>query len=138
MNCPFLELRLWPLLAAMTASFILGLLWYSPRVLGTAWLRLRDRRIEEIRQEELRRPLRLSPLVPALLSVPSLALLLAWMRIQSMSQALVLASLLSLGFGGGALLMPKFAEGRSLPLYLIYWAYFFCALNLSAFLLILL
>jgi len=137
MSCPFVTFGLLPVMVAFMVSVLLGILWFSPLLFGTVWLRLIDRRNEEISREEYRRPLFLSLIIPGFISVLALTFLLAWMRVTAVWAALAVASLVAIGFVAMALLGLVFSERRSLKLTLIHTMYLFCSLNLSALILML-
>lgn len=118
MDNPFVLLNPWTILAAVLASLLLTVLWYSPLMFGTAWLRQVDRRVEEITREELKMPLFLS-LIPTGFSVLAYAVLMVWTGIRSLVPALFLALLLGVGWVAMTLLRLVLFEGYSSRLLLI-------------------
>ena len=96
---PLVEINYWAVMAATAATFVLGVLWYSPFVFGKLWMRVHHHTAEDL--ERLREEMGqtyfvsiLCHLVMALL----LAVLLSLTGFGTASQGMILGFLCWLGF----------------------------------------
>ncbi|OGG53544.1 hypothetical protein A3H16_02125 [Candidatus Kaiserbacteria bacterium RIFCSPLOWO2_12_FULL_53_8] len=51
------EVTFWPILAAGTASVLIGWVWYHPKVFGSVWMRLNNVTPEQVERGKKRMPL---------------------------------------------------------------------------------
>jgi len=110
--------NLWAILVATVASQVIGAAWYSPRLLGKAWMQEVGLTEEQIRANPTKRPF-----VVAILSALVLAAGLAWVNKVAGTHSLGYGIVVGLSVGIGVVAMaaaPHYAfSGRSLRLYLI-------------------
>jgi len=122
----------WPaVLVCIISNMVIGALWYSPVLFGTIWLKLVNRQSGDIDTKEARSSMALS-IIPAILSVLTLAVLLGLTGASTPMEGILVASLVSVGFVGMSALNLVFFENRSLALTLLNTGYFFTALNVAA------
>ncbi len=114
-------LNWWAVLAAMAINMFVGFLWYGP-IFGKLWLRLIDKRAEEIQGGS--NPLTyLVPMLGAFLGALVLALLLANMRIVNPLFGAGWGALIWFAFGGVALLTTANFEERKLSVSFLFITY---------------
>lgn len=123
--------NIWAVLVGIVSNMAIGALWYSPVLFGNAWLTLVGKKSEDISDAEGSAAMALS-IIPAIVTVISLALLLGFTGASSISDALVVGSLASLGLMGMGSLNLVFFEDRSIKLTALNAGYFIVALNVAA------
>jgi hypothetical protein len=114
---------------------IIGALWYSPVLFGNAWMKLINKKPDEIDKESANKAMSFA-IIPAALSVLVLAVVLACANATTIADALVIATLVSAGFIGTSALNLVLFEGRSFLLSLLNTGYSFVSLNIAAVILI--
>ena len=126
-----ISINIWALLVSIVSSMALGMLWYSPVLFGNVWLKLVDKKAEDISKEESKSAMSLA-FIPAVVSSLGLALLVSIMGAVTWVDAIVLGSLTSITFSGMSMLNLVFFENRSFKLTLLNVGYGFVAYNVAA------
>lgn len=121
----------WAVLAGIVGNMVLGALWYSPVLFGNTWLKLVGKKSEDIGKSEGNAAMALS-IIPAIVTVCSLALVLGFTGASSLADALIIGSIASVGWIGMSSLNLVFFEDRSLKLTALNTGYFVVALNVAA------
>jgi hypothetical protein len=124
--------NVWALLVSVGSQMVIGWLWYSPLMFGTVWLRL----IKKARSGDIDRAVAVRAMslgiVPALLSVLSLAVILSCTHAATVADALLIGTLLSVGLIGMNYVNLYVFEERSWHLVLINTGHVLVALNTAA------
>ncbi len=124
-------LNLWAILVSIISNMVIGALWYSPLLFGNIWLRLIGKKAEDISKEDANKSMMLS-IIPAALSIIFLALILAFVNASTILDALIIGTLMSVGFIGMGSLNLVLFEDRSFKLTLLNVGYSFVAFNIAA------
>lgn len=103
---------------SVVAYIIVGMLWYSPALFGTTWMKITGMRPEKIDKEKMNVMYGLSALA-ALVTAIIIDYLQVQFDVQSLQQALTLGFLLWLGFTLTSIMVVNMYEGRSKKLTLI-------------------
>ena len=131
MSVQFGSLNIWAILVCILSNMIIGALWYSPLLFGNIWLKLVGKKTEDISKDDANRSMMLS-IIPAALSVLFLALLLSMIKLNTILDAVLIGSIVSIGFNGMGALNLVFFEDRSLKLTILNVGYSFVSLNIAA------
>lgn len=121
--------NIWAVLVGVVIQMVIGALWYSPVLFGKIWLRLVERKSEDISREEGNKAMALS-VIPAAISVFSLAILLGWINATTVLDAIIAGSVISIGLIGMNAMNLVFFEDRSIKLTLLNSGYPFVTFNL--------
>lgn len=124
-------LNFWAILVCIISNMVIGALWYSPVLFGNVWLKLIGKKPEDISKEDANKSMMLS-IIPAALSIIFLALTLAFVNASTILDALIISTLMSLGFIGMSALNLVLFEGRSFKLMVLNVGYSFVAFNIAA------
>jgi hypothetical protein len=112
-------------------NMVLGALWYSPVLFGTAWLRLVGKNKEDISSGDAMKSMLLS-LIPAALSIVFLAVILSLVQAATFADAIIIGSIISIGFIGMTTMNQVIYEDRQLKLIAINVGYTFATYNIAA------
>ena len=123
--------NLWAILVCFISNMIIGALWYSPLLFGSQWLTLMGKKKEDISGAEANKSMTLS-MIPALIMSVLLALTLGYADASTLVDALVMGTLISVGFVGMSTLNLILFEGRSVPLSVLNVGYIFVSMNVAA------
>ncbi|MBI9104983.1 MAG: DUF1761 domain-containing protein [Spirochaetales bacterium] len=135
MNLDISYFNIWAILLTIVLQMVLGALWYSPAMFGKIWLELTNQKQEDISREEGNKAMAFA-VIPAIFSSIFLAIILALTGASTILEGVIIGSILSIGFGGMAMLNLVFFEGRSFRLTLLNAGYAFTGMNLGAIILI--
>jgi len=103
---------------AAIASMVIGMLWYSPILFGSAWTRLLGRSEEEIKKSNPKKAMAGS-LVMTLISAYVLAHFVGYMEVSTLTEGLQLGIWLWLGFIATLSYNLVLFEGKPRKLYFI-------------------
>jgi small-conductance mechanosensitive channel len=109
----------------------LGMLWYSPVLFGNIWLKLVDKKVEDISQNDANKSMGLA-IIPAIVSSFGLALLISLIGAVTVLDAIIAGSLASIAFSGMSALNLVFFEDRSFKLTLLHFGYNFVSFLICA------
>lgn len=123
--------NIWAVLVGFVSNMLIGALWYSPLLFGNIWLKLIGKRMDDISKENSNKSMMLSVIPGVLLSV-LMAVLLSFIDPRTVLDAIVIASLVSVGFIGFSALNLVIYEGRSFKLLLVNVGYSVVSLNVLA------
>ena len=123
--------NIWAVLVSLLCQMVLGALWYSPVLFGNIWLRLTGQKAEDISKEDASRSMMIS-IVPSLILVFSLALVVAFVNASTIIDALIIGSVVSIGFIGTISFNLVLFESRPVKLFLLNAGYPFVSLNICA------
>lgn len=126
-----ITLNIWAILVSVVVNMAVGMLWYSPVLFGKVWLKLVERKAEDIDQEDANRSMGLA-IIPAIVSALGLAVLVGITGSATVSDALITGTLASVAFSGMSSLNLVFFEDRSFKLTLLNAGYTFVAFNICA------
>ena len=126
-----LEINIFAVLASILSNMIIGALWYSKLLFGKAWMQLVGLSENDIRESGANKAMALS-IIPAVISALTIAILVSLTGADSITDALVIGSLITVGISGMVSLNLVFFEGRSMKLTLINVGYPFIAYNAAA------
>ena len=120
MNLPFSAINLWAVLVAAIGNMILGGLWYSPLLLGKAWMAAMGTTPEEIAEKKAAatRGYAVSS-VGSIIKALVLALLISMVGANAAVAGLVLGIIAAIGLIATTHAANYAFEDRSLRLYLI-------------------
>jgi len=121
----------WAILVCIVSNMVIGGLWYSPLLFGNIWLKSINKKASDITREDANKTMMIS-LIPAILTIVFLAITLSFVHAVTVLDALVIGTLVSLGFIGMNLLNLALFENRSIKLTLISIGYSFVSLNIAA------
>ncbi len=125
------SVNLWAMLVSVLSNMFIGALWYSPLLFGNQWLKLIGKRQEDISQSDANKSMIIS-LIPAILSVIFLTIILKLTNAVSVGDAIVVGSIVSVGFIGMSAWNLVLYEGRSVKLAILNLGYSFVSLNVAA------
>ena len=133
------EISLWPILFAAVSNVVLGMVWYHPKVFGSAWMRLANISPEAVERVRKQMPVRvlfgfLASLVVAYV-LANLAIVIGIFDIIGAVFDLALSAWI--GFVAPILLGAVLWEGKSLKLYAINAGYWLVSLVVMSILLVL-
>ncbi|MFZ5516669.1 MAG: DUF1761 domain-containing protein [Candidatus Zhuqueibacterota bacterium] len=131
MTLHFSNLNLWAILVCIVSNMVIGGLWYSPILFGNIWLKSINKKASDISREDANKTMMIS-LIPAILTVFFLAVTISFVNAVTVVDALVIGTLVSLGFIGMNLINLVLFENRSMKLTLISIGYSFVSLNIAA------
>lgn len=126
----------WAVLAGIVTNMIIGALWYSPVLFGNYWLKLTGLKMEDINQNDANKSMMLS-IFPAAITIILLAIVLGVIDAVTLLDAIIVGSLLSVGFIGMSTLNLVLFENRSMKLAILNTGYSFTAFNIAAVVLVL-
>jgi hypothetical protein len=108
----------WAILVAGAAYFVFGALWYSPVILGKAWMQAVGKSKEQV--EKGSTPLKMIwAFVGSLMAAYGLARILSWTGSYSLTDAVVVSLLTAICFLVTVIGISDSMEGRPMKLYLI-------------------
>lgn len=110
------DLNLLAIVVAAAASIALGMLWYAPPVFGTAWMRLMDKRKEDLGKPG---PAYALTTLGSILGALALAVVLEGFGARTLSTGIGIGALVGVGFVAPALATDHVFSGRPIPLYLL-------------------
>jgi len=125
------SLNILAMVVCVVTNMVIGALWYSPVLFGNAWLRLTGKKAEDISKEDANKSMMLG-IIPSILITVFLALLVEFVGASTVLDALVVGSLVSIGFIGMSALNLVFFENRSFKLAVLNVGYSFASLNVAA------
>ena len=123
--------NIWAILVCFAVNMLIGALWYSPILFGNQWLKLIGKKQEDISKEDASKSMTLS-MIPALFSVLFLSIILAFVNTSSLFDAILMGSLVSVGFIGMSALNLVLFENRSIKLAILNTGYSFVSFNIAA------
>lgn len=136
MSLNFLSMNVFAVITSIISNMVIGMLWYSPLLFGNIWLKLVGKKIEDISKEESNKSMSFS-LIPAVLSIFSLATIISISGASTILGGLFIASILSIGVVGTSSFNLVLFEGRGVKLTLIHLGYSFVTLNIASIILVL-
>jgi hypothetical protein len=125
-----MELNYTIIIAAAVAHFILGMLWYSPKVFGTQWMKLAELDNSKWNKHKMTQSMILG-FISSLIFAGVFQFLLAELGITELNGALKMAAILWLGFSATAVIGSFLWEMRPLQLFVLNAGY-----TLTSFLLV--
>ena len=123
--------NIWAIIVCIASNMIIGALWYSPVLFGNAWLKLINKKPEDISKSDANKSMVLS-IIPAILSILFLYLILSIISTSTLIDSLIIGCIISVGFVGMSALNLVFFENRSFRLTLLNVGYTFVSLNVAA------
>lgn len=129
LQIPFFNV--WALIVAILSNMILGALWYSPVLFGNTWLALVGKKAEDISKEDASKSMSFS-IIPAIFTNIFLTLVLAFANAQTILDALIIGTLLSIGFIGMSAFNLVLFENRSVKLTILNVGYSIVSINIAA------
>ncbi len=123
--------NLWAVLVSVAVNMAVGMLWYSPVLFGNIWLKLVDKKAEDISKDDSNKSMGLA-IIPAIVSAFGLAVLIGISGAVTVADALIAGSLASVAFSGMSSLNLVFFENRSFKLTLLHAGYAFASFNICA------
>lgn len=123
--------NIWAVLVGIVGNMVIGALWYSPVLFGNVWLGLIGKKSEDISKEEGSKAMALS-IIPAIVTVLSLALVMGFSNATTVPDALIIGMIASVGWIGMSSLNLVLFEDRSLALAALTAGYFVVSLNVAA------
>jgi hypothetical protein len=123
--------NIWAVLVSVVVNMALGALWYSPILFGNIWMKLIEKKADDISRAEGNKAMSMA-IIPAIVSAAGLALLTGISGAETIVDALVLGSLASIAFSGMSLLNLVFFEDRKFGLTVINTGYSFVSFNIIA------
>lgn len=115
-----LDINFMAVLMAALANFLLGLLWYSPFVVGCAWMVQMNLKGEDIDKLKGRIPIKsLGSFVCAYISAVMMTILIKVMGASNLISGINLGLMIAVGFVLTSILNNNFFEDRPIKLFLI-------------------
>ena len=124
-------INIWAILVCIVINMGIGALWYSPILFGNVWLKLTGKKPEDISKSDANKSMSLS-IIPAVLSIFSLAFILGFVNSTTVLDALIIGSIISIGFIGMNALNLQIFEDRPFKLIILNVGYPFVSLNIAA------
>ncbi len=109
-----------PIIVAAVVNMIIGMFWYSPFLFGNIWLKLTEKKPEELR--EVSRVYSFS-IITSLITASILDFFILIAQAGTIFDGIRIGVLIWLGFVATSTLAPYLFEGRPMKLYLLYIAY---------------
>ncbi len=131
MSLVFHPINFWAVLVSIVTNMVIGALWYSPVLFGNVWLKLIGKKAEEISKEDANKSMSFS-IIPAVVSIGSLAFVLSLVNPGTLVDAIIVASVIAVGFIGMAAFNLVLFENRSVALTILNTGYSFVSLNVAA------
>ncbi|MDC7222595.1 MAG: DUF1761 domain-containing protein [Spirochaetales bacterium] len=126
-----ISLNIWALLVSALGNMVIGALWYSPILFGNIWLKLVNKKAEDISKKEGNTAMTLA-LIPAVVSTVGLWFLVQISGALTAVDGLILGSAAALAFSGMSMLNLVFFENRSMKLTLLNGGYALVSYNVAA------
>ena len=123
--------NIWAILVCIIINMVLGALWYSPLLFGNIWLKLVNKKAEDISKEESKKAMSFA-FIPAVINSVLLALILGFINAQNLLDAIIIGSILSAGFVGMSSVNLILFEDRKPGLALLNTGYAFAGFVVSA------
>ncbi|MDC7226389.1 MAG: DUF1761 domain-containing protein [Spirochaetales bacterium] len=121
--------NIWAVLVSVVINMLIGALWYSPVLFGNIWLKLIEKKAEDIGRDEGNKAMALA-IVPAIVSAAGLSVLIGISDASGIVDAIIIGSLASIAFSGMSLLNLVFFEDRKFSLVLLNAGYAFVSFNI--------
>ncbi|MFC1608045.1 DUF1761 domain-containing protein [Candidatus Latescibacterota bacterium] len=134
MTLQIVSFNVWAVIVCFFSNMVIGALWYSPLMFGNVWLRLIGKTQDDISKEDAAKSMMLS-MIPAALMILLLEITLGFAGASSIVDALIIGSIVSVGFIGMSYMNLVLFEDRSMKLTLVNVGYMAVSLNIAAILL---
>lgn len=129
-------MNIWAILVSIIIFMIVGMLWYSPILFGNIWLKLVDKKADDISKDESNKAMSFS-FIPAMISALSLAYILYLTGAETFLDGVIISSILSIGVSGMSMFNLVLFEERSIKLTLLNLGYNFVSMLLAGIVLVL-
>lgn len=129
-------MNIWAILVSVIIFMVIGMLWYSPILFGNIWLKLVDKKADDISKEESNKAMSFS-FIPAIISAVSLAYILYLAGADTILKGIIISCILSVGISGMSMINLVLFENRSIKLTLLNLGYNVVSMLLASILLVL-
>lgn len=136
MTLEFAHYNIWAVIVCIVLQMVLGALWYSPVLFGNIWLKLVDRKSEEISRSEGNKAMSFS-IIPAAITIFALSFLISIANATSVIDALIIGTVAAIGLIGMSAANLILFEDRSVKLTILNVGYPMVSLNIAAIIMVL-
>lgn len=125
------SINFWAVLICILLSMAGGALWYSRLLFGNQWMKLIGKKDDDISKAEAAKAMRFA-FIPAIVNNVLLALMLGLVDASTVLDALIIGTIISIGFIFMSAVNLVLFEGRSFKLAALNTGFAFVSLNLAA------